>query len=422
MEEGCELGNYIIYEQIGHGAYADVYRGVHKQTKLDVAVKVINLSIISDEDEVCLIREVTTMLQVDHPNILFTYEFILEDSHLYIFSEFISGCMMLDKVNGLHGLPEGLSRKYFNDLLSAVAYLHKSRLIVHRDIKLQNILVSRTGDVKLIDFGFCNSLNFLKSFNSFVGTPGYTAPEIIDSSGHDCGCDIFSLGVCLYAMVVGKTPFNLQNTDAELLRAQIEDIKFPENLSPLVVDLLKKMLDGNPQTRASLDDIIKHPWVISENFHPEKYEYRKNPIDLGCATSIESLSRVKRKPILLLSKQAVRYLNGLGMDTKKMLNDVKRGGISPESAAYLIVVKNNVVQEDDFYSTYQATSTRRPAMNSCPISSMTEPSPKSMKPRTRKPAKLPSLKVQSHGYSGSCASAMPRMQTPTGLYSKRFRL
>jgi serine/threonine protein kinase len=421
MYEGRKLGNYVMYEQIGHGASADVYRGIHNQTKVDVAVKVINLSIISDEDEVCLIREVTTLLQIDHPNIVFTYEYIVDDSHLYIFSEYISGNMMLDKINEMRGLSEQLARKYFNDILSAVAYLHKSRLIVHRDIKLQNILISKNNSAKLIDFGFCNSLNFIKTFNSFVGTPGYTAPEIIDYAGHDCGCDIFSLGVCLYAMVVGKTPFDMQNNDANLLRAQIEEIKFPETLSPIIIDLIKKMLEPIPKKRASLDDVIKHPWVRMDRFQPEKFEYRKNTIDLGRATSVESLSEVKRKPQLILAKQAVRYLNGLGIDKKKMLNDVKRGIISPESAAYLIVVKNNIVNEDVVLTPIQVTTTRRPEMS--PVPNISEHAPSTTNPRSRKPAKLPSLKVPRHGASsGAIPHTVPRLHTPTGVFSRRYRI
>ena len=419
MEEGNEIGNYVICEQIGHGAYADVYKGIHKPTHQKVAIKIINLSLISDEDEVCLAREVATLLQVDHPNIVFTYEYINDGSHLYIFSELISDCMMLDKINDLHGLPEKMARKYFNDILSAVAYLHKSRLIVHRDIKLQNILLEKNGCAKLIDFGFCNSQHFIKSFNSFVGTPGFTAPEIIDSTGYDESCDIFSLGVCLYAMVVGKTPYQMQNEDSNLLRTEIEELNYPDTLSEPLKDLLKHMMDGDPSKRIKIDDIVRHPWVRMDGISMDKFEYRKFPIDLGGCTTIDSLESVRRKPQLFLNKSILHLLSSAGIDSKKVSNDVKRGSITPESASYFIALRNNLAPEE----VSVVTSSRRHAINSCPSSTSKIKNTGLSVPcygpshglRSDAKAKLPQLKVQRHT---TYASHLP---TPNGMYPKKYR-
>ena len=419
MEEGNEIGNYRICEQIGHGAYADVYKGIHKQTQQNVAIKIINLSLISDEDEVCLAREVATLLQVDHPNIVFTYEYINDGSHLYIFSELISNCMMLDKINDMHGLPEKMARKYFNDILSAVTYLHKSRLIVHRDIKLQNILIEKNGSAKLIDFGFCNSHHFIKSFNSFVGTPGFTAPEIIDSVGYDESCDIFSLGVCLYAMVVGKTPYQMQNEDSKLLRAQIEELNYPESLSEPLKDLLKRMMVGDPAKRIKIEDIIRHPWVRMDGYSTERFEYRKFPIDLGGCTTIDSLENVRRKPQLFLNKSILHILTNAGMDCKKVSSDVKRGAITPESAAYFIAVRNNMGIEE----VPIITSSRKHTVNSCPSSASKYKNSGLSVPcygpahglRKDAKAKLPQLKVPRHATAGS------HLPTPSGIYPKKYR-
>ncbi|EAY02764.1 AGC family protein kinase [Trichomonas vaginalis G3] len=404
MGDVSDINNYQFCEQIGHGAYADVFHGIHKITQQDVAIKVINLDTITEDDEICLVREVTALLQVDHPNIVYTFEYILNENRLYIISEYINGGMILTKVNDMHGLSESQARSYFNDVLSAINYLHRSRLICHRDIKLQNILISKTGSAKLIDFGFCNSNNFLRSFNSFVGTPGFTAPEVVDGVDYDNSCDIFSLGICLYAMVVGKVPIDLQNKNSKLIRDQVNAIEYPPTMSPLLVELIKKMVNPNPKLRIKLEEIIRHPWVRMENFRQDRYEVRKCPIDLGAITSIDELTNVRRKPQVIIAKNILHYIGSLGYDVHKIQNDVQRGEITPESAAFWIAVKNNIAPPDECHKVKKCFCT------SLPISANGH----TMKDKSRQ--RLPQLRIPHPN-----GPISQRNITPTGTYTKRLR-
>ena len=176
MHEDTALDRYEIQYKIGCGAFSTVYKGVHLGTKCDVAVKVVDLDKFDDDERTGAIREVMVMLQFDHPNIATVYDYAIDDGKLYLFMEYFSNGNLLDKVNHTHGLTEDKARKYFNDITQAVFYLHNIRGIVHRDLKLQNMMISADDHIKLIDFGFCNSKIKSNLFTSFVGTPGFTAP------------------------------------------------------------------------------------------------------------------------------------------------------------------------------------------------------------------------------------------------------
>ena len=145
-----------------------------------------------------------------------------------------------------------------------------------------------------------------------------------------------------------------------------------------------------------------------EGFKNERFDYRKYPIDLGAMTTLEELANVKRKAQLLLSKQALQSIAKSGVDSKKAANDLKRGVISPESSSYLIAVRNGLVPEEK----YEIETSRKPSMNSCPIST------KSQQPvRPSNKVKLPKLKVSGYT-SGITAQRTP---TPNGMFTKRYR-
>lgn len=342
-----EVGNYIIQDRISRGAFSEVYLAKHKIIDQIVACKIIDISKYGEDDEVCLAREVITLLQMDHPNIVFTFEYVIEWSYLYIFSEYVTGGSILSELKNCVKFSEQRAKKYFLEILSALEYLHKDRNIVHRDLKPQNILITNEDSIKLIDFGFCNSGGESDRYTSFVGTPGYTAPEIIKSEDYTSSCDIFSLGVILYSMVTGKSPFDLQNTDSKLLESQIEQIVYPDNLSAELILLMKGMLEPDPLKRVTLDEVIDSQWACMDSGARQIYSISRVPIDLRYSETLDSLSSAHRRPLMNPFKNAVDYLQHYRIERNVLMNELRTGVVSPKTAAYYILLKNNVVPYEE---------------------------------------------------------------------------
>jgi serine/threonine protein kinase len=154
--------------------------------------------------------------------------------------------------------PENQARYIFNQILDAVSHLHSLNL-VHRDIKDENILIDQDYQIKLIDFGAVSTFDPSKDthFNSFFGTLQYAAPEILSNSPYSGPkAEIWSLGCCLYIMLTGNIPFT--NTEhASSLPFTTPSI----SLSSSCLHLLHGMLHKDPKKRASLDDVMMHPWT-----------------------------------------------------------------------------------------------------------------------------------------------------------------
>jgi len=388
MHSSTEIHNYIIDRLIGNGAFSEVYLAVHKLIGTKVAIKIINYERIGEEDLICLIREITIHLQLEHPNIAFMYEFFIESPYVYIVMEYVTGGTLLDHINGKRNIAENTVRNYLIDILSSLFYLHRGRSVSHRDIKPQNILISNEGALKLIDFGFSNCINS-KGFDSFVGTPGFTAPEIIDDGYYDESCDIFSLGVCIYSMIAGHFPFDLQNTNSERLLSQIGELEIPPTVSPELQRLIRMMIDPNPSTRLTLDQILCFPWVQEVVPKNDRFSYFLNPIDIRFFLSMESLNMAHRKPVLDYKKSIIESLNTLGFDKKKALDEIRRGIVSSESAAYFMLSKNRVIVEDpipQIVPKKSSSSSRHIALPYAKTKAI---------PRAKKPIILPSLSGDS---------------------------
>ncbi|OHT10701.1 AGC family protein kinase [Tritrichomonas foetus] len=349
MHEDTTLSQYEIQCRVGTGAFSQVYRGVHLLTNSEVAIKIIDFEKLENDDKIGTIREVATLLQLDHPNIVSLFNYAFYNDKLYIFLEFIPHGTLLDKVNHLRGLSEDQARRYFKDIISAIFYLHHVRGIVHRDLKLQNMILTSDDHIKLIDFGFCNSMMKSNIFHTFVGTPGFTAPEVIqNTNGYSESCDIFSLGICLFSMVAGKRPFDLQNKDKKRLIDQIESLETnPQFINVFSKDLqflLKGMLNPDPSQRMTLDQIMTSDWLQSDT---RPVLSLKTMIDLRRFTTKESLQIASRKSLLKPNYSAVNALRKFGYAPEKVITELRRGRVTDGTAAYLMMMCTMSTEELD---------------------------------------------------------------------------
>jgi polo-like kinase 1 len=153
-------------------------------------------------------------------------------------------------------------------IIAALKYLHAHR-IIHRDLKLGNLFLNAAMEVKLGDFGLAAKLDFDgERKRTICGTPNYIAPEVLEGrSGHSYEVDIWSLGVIIYTLIIGKPPFETNDVKATYRRIKQNSYSFPEHIpiSAAAKDLISSILTSDPQSRPVLDEIIAHEWLSSNS-------------------------------------------------------------------------------------------------------------------------------------------------------------
>ncbi|KAK7276108.1 hypothetical protein RIF29_17241 [Crotalaria pallida] len=270
------MGRYELGRLLGQGTFAKVYYGRSAITNQSVAIKVIDKDkVIRTGEADRIIREISIMRLVKHPNIIQIFEVMATKSKIYIVIEYAKGGELFDKA-AKGRLKEDVAYQYFKQLINAVDFCH-SRGVYHRDIKPENILLDENENLKVSDFGLsalAESKRHDGLLHTTCGTPAYVAPEVIKRKGYDgAKADIWSCGVVLFVLLAGYLPFHDSNV-VELYR-KIGKAEFtcPEWFPQGVRRLLRKMMDPNPDTRISIDK-IKHSswfkkWLNARQIRPE---------------------------------------------------------------------------------------------------------------------------------------------------------
>ena len=368
------LGPFLLTtEELGQGNFGVVYKGIHNETKEKVAIKVIrkkDIKVVSkkneDEDEEddeeenkrikekieldykeLLDQELDILQELHHPYICrFLYKTHYYEDY-YIVTEYLSG---KDFVDTNIEFNEQKICKAFCQILSAIEYLHKN-YIVHRDIKIENILFDEYGDAKLIDFGFSKKIKINELIEGSRGSELYAAPEILLSErNHKYDgflSDIWSLGVCFYFMMFYCFPF-ANNNDYDNFRINLEneDLIIPEdnNISPEFKDLIKRILNKEPSKRLTLNQIKQHNWVHLLDFNFMKspgisLDKEILPIDLDvikemAGNNVNSITKLI-KDIITNEHNKYTCTYYLKIDKKKRKNIKSIADIRPTSELFL---------------------------------------------------------------------------------------
>ncbi|XP_022095201.1 maternal embryonic leucine zipper kinase-like isoform X2 [Acanthaster planci] len=253
---------YHLKETIGSGGFAKVKLATHIASGEKVAVKIMDKRALGD-DLPRVKTEIMAMKELVHQHIATLYEVVETKHKIFMVIEYCPGGELFDYIVAKDRLKESEARKFFRQILSAVAYIHHKGY-AHRDLKPENLLLDEDQNLKLIDFGLAARPKggMDQHLDTCCGSPAYAAPELVSGKQYrGAEADIWSMGVLLYALLCGFLPFDDDHVATlykKILKGEYEE---PRWLSDSSCDLLKQMLQINPKKRITMEELLSHHWV-----------------------------------------------------------------------------------------------------------------------------------------------------------------
>uniref|UniRef100_A0A8B9QNW6 Ribosomal protein S6 kinase n=1 Tax=Anas platyrhynchos TaxID=8839 RepID=A0A8B9QNW6_ANAPL len=297
---------YEIKEDIGIGSYSVCKRCVHKATETEFAVKIIDKSKRDPSEEIEIL-----LRYGQHPNIITLKDVYDDGKYVYLVMELMRGGELLDRILRQKCFSEREASAVLCTITRTVDYLH-SQGVVHRDLKPSNILyMDESGNpdsIRICDFGFAKQL---RAENGLLMTPCYTAnfvaPEVLKRQGYDAACDIWSLGILLYTMLAGFTPFaNGPDDTPEEILARIGSGKYAltggnwDSVSDTAKDIVSKMLHVDPHQRLTAVQVLRHPWIVNREYLSQNQLSRQDVhlVKGAMAATYFALNRTPQAPRL----------------------------------------------------------------------------------------------------------------------------
>ncbi|XP_064564720.1 ribosomal protein S6 kinase alpha-2 isoform X3 [Zonotrichia leucophrys gambelii] len=297
---------YEIKEDIGIGSYSVCKRCVHKATETEFAVKIIDKSKRDPSEEIEIL-----LRYGQHPNIITLKDVYDDGKFVYLVMELMRGGELLDRILRQKCFSEREASAVLCTITRTVDYLH-SQGVVHRDLKPSNILyMDESGNpdsIRICDFGFAKQL---RAENGLLMTPCYTAnfvaPEVLKRQGYDAACDIWSLGILLYTMLAGFTPFaNGPDDTPEEILARIGSGKYAltggnwDSVSDTAKDIVSKMLHVDPHQRLTAVQVLRHPWIVNREYLSQNQLSRQDVhlVKGAMAATYFALNRAPQAPRL----------------------------------------------------------------------------------------------------------------------------
>ncbi|XP_034621128.1 ribosomal protein S6 kinase alpha-2 isoform X2 [Trachemys scripta elegans] len=297
---------YEIKEDIGVGSYSVCKRCVHKVTEAEFAVKIIDKSKRDPSEEIEIL-----LRYGQHPNIITLKDVYDDGKYVYLVMELMRGGELLDRILRQKCFSEREASAVLCTITKTVDYLH-SQGVVHRDLKPSNILyMDESGNpdsIRICDFGFAKQL---RAENGLLMTPCYTAnfvaPEVLKRQGYDAACDIWSLGILLYTMLAGFTPFaNGPDDTPEEILARIGSGKYAlaggnwDSVSNAAKDIVSKMLHVDPHQRLTAVQVLRHPWIVNREYLSQNQLSRQDVhlVKGAMAATYFALNRTPQAPRL----------------------------------------------------------------------------------------------------------------------------
>ena len=331
-----QIGDYILNELIIDGTLSKIYQATHTPTGEKVAIKVLNKAQINSNSNYYnkAQKEILIMKKMFHKNIIKLYEIMETLQRIYLVMEFCEGGDLYNYILTRGHLTERQSCRFFHDMIEALTYLH-SQKIAHRDIKPENFLLDTAGktmSIKLIDFGISNNYKDNDLLKTSCGTSAFAAPEIYKGKEYDgLLCDIWSVGVVLYAMVFGYLPFCDENEQNNIKNIMNGNYDIPDEANDDLRDLLSHLIEINPEKRMNLEQIKNHKWynIIKDNSIPGIIvDKHKIPID----------------------ERIVNVCGAYGCEKEKIIESVSNNFYDDNTATYYIILSKFIRERYDSIS------------------------------------------------------------------------
>ncbi|CAD8207842.1 unnamed protein product [Paramecium octaurelia] len=269
------FSQYETMKQLGEGGFGCVTLAKHRITGELVAIKIIKM-IGNAQDIELNFREAEVLRSLSHKNIVKVYNsYALKNTQMAVIMEYLEGGELSDRLKQKGGrFSEEEACKYFRQIVCAISYCHQKN-VVHRDLKLENLLFSSadSDELKAIDFGIAGIQCPTNTDHVNIGSLHYMAPEILAGrvTRVSTSVDIWAMGIILYKMLFGNVPFN-GKTQQDIINNIInKELQLPpNNLSEEVVNLLNQMLEKNNELRLRITDVEFHPWVNTDQRTPQR--------------------------------------------------------------------------------------------------------------------------------------------------------
>lgn len=257
---------------IGRGGYGKLYLARNKKDNKEYAIKYVSkkkMKSLGVEPSI-IKREIDIHIRITHPRIIKLYSYLEDRHNFYLAMEYAPKGNLYQLIQQKKGMCENEAFYYFIQVASAIHFLHINGY-AHRDIKPENILIDKNGGIKLCDFGWC--VNVAKGERiTFCGTYEYMAPEMINDEFYDMGIDLWSLGVLLYEMLHGYSPFRAHYfvKDAKSAMTEIfiniknNNYTIDKDISDECIDLIDKLLTTDTKKRIKIGELFLHPWVVNK--------------------------------------------------------------------------------------------------------------------------------------------------------------
>lgn len=257
------LADFEIGKPLGKGKFGHVYLARERRSNFIVALKIIyKAELEAAKVEKQLRREIEIQSHLRHPNILRLYGYFYDEKRVYLILEYAPNGELYKLLRKAGKFDEPTAARYIRQMALALGYLH-GRHVIHRDIKPENILLGLQGEAKIADFGWSVHAPHTRR-QTLCGTLDYLPPEMVEGREHDRLVDLWSLGVLAYEFLVGAPPFEEPSGGyrATYRRIAKVDLRIPDTVSAEAADLIRKLLQHDPEKRIPLEKVLRHPWIV----------------------------------------------------------------------------------------------------------------------------------------------------------------
>ena len=298
------IGDYILKHTIGKGTFSRVKLGINKNTGEKVAIKILDKKkIVEKSDLERILREMKMLSELDNEHIIKIFQIYENENHYLIIMEYCEGGELFNYIVDKQRLSENESAYFYYQIIEGVEYIH-SQGIAHRDLKPENLLLDKNKKIKIIDFGLSNYFDGVQKLETPCGSPCYASPEMVGGNKYNgFFIDIWATGIILFAMLCGYLPFEDDNNDVLFKQILGGKIQYPKHLSEVSKDLLKKIIETNPEKRIKIEEIKTHPfYLMGKKIYEKKFKKKiKSEKELNYVTLFN-----KEKEEIISSKEYIK--------------------------------------------------------------------------------------------------------------------